>query len=261
MTYLVMETHLSYAVVMDEHGRLLKVANLNYQVGQTVENVFEMQIPEPVVQPRFKFVKTLAAMSAIVVIALGLYLLPQRTPFATVTLSINPRVEIQVGKNERITKIKALNEDGKTLIDQYDYSNKDVDKVTQELIHKAHSLGFFINTDAMSLHYNSKDKAWSETHSQNAQTTFAIEISDEYQITITIVDDSIQKVNVVVPTPEIIEPIVPIPKPDPTPTPKPSQPQDDDDDQDDNDDDDDDQDDDDDDQDDDDDDDDNYLKS
>ena len=39
MKYLVMECGLSYAVVLDQEGRFLKVANLNYQVGQTVEEV------------------------------------------------------------------------------------------------------------------------------------------------------------------------------------------------------------------------------
>ena len=32
MKYLVMETHPAYAVVLDEEGRFLKAANLQYQV-------------------------------------------------------------------------------------------------------------------------------------------------------------------------------------------------------------------------------------
>ena len=36
MKYLVMECHPAYAVVLDEKGRFLKVANLNYEPGQTV---------------------------------------------------------------------------------------------------------------------------------------------------------------------------------------------------------------------------------
>ena len=44
--YIVMEFHLSYAVVLDEDGRFLKVANRHYQVGQTVTDVIEMQIPQ-----------------------------------------------------------------------------------------------------------------------------------------------------------------------------------------------------------------------
>ena len=43
MKYLVMECHPAYAVVLDEKGRFLKVANLNYEPGQTVSSVIEMK--------------------------------------------------------------------------------------------------------------------------------------------------------------------------------------------------------------------------
>ena len=46
MKYLVVECGLSYAVVLDEEGRFLKVANLHYQVGQTVTDVIEMRLPD-----------------------------------------------------------------------------------------------------------------------------------------------------------------------------------------------------------------------
>ena len=38
MNYLVMECHTSYAVLLDEDGRFVKSANLNYEIGQTVRN-------------------------------------------------------------------------------------------------------------------------------------------------------------------------------------------------------------------------------
>lgn len=46
MKYIVMECHLSYAVVLDEYGRFLKVANLHYRTGQTVTHVIAMQEPD-----------------------------------------------------------------------------------------------------------------------------------------------------------------------------------------------------------------------
>ena len=36
MSYIVMECHSSYAILLDEEGRFLKAANLHYEVGQTV---------------------------------------------------------------------------------------------------------------------------------------------------------------------------------------------------------------------------------
>ena len=38
-----METHPAYAVVLDEEGRFLKAANLRYQVGDTVQEIVELQ--------------------------------------------------------------------------------------------------------------------------------------------------------------------------------------------------------------------------
>ena len=43
MRYLVMECGFSYAVVLDQQGRFLKVANLGYAVGQTVDSVIPFQ--------------------------------------------------------------------------------------------------------------------------------------------------------------------------------------------------------------------------
>ena len=42
MAYMVMECHPAYAVVLDSAGKFLKVANMNYSVGQTVTSVIEM---------------------------------------------------------------------------------------------------------------------------------------------------------------------------------------------------------------------------
>ena len=39
MKYLIMECHMAYAVVLDEDGRFLKAANMDYEVGQTVDTI------------------------------------------------------------------------------------------------------------------------------------------------------------------------------------------------------------------------------
>ena len=39
MTYLVMECHPSYAIVLDNEGRMIKAANLGYQEGQVVGEI------------------------------------------------------------------------------------------------------------------------------------------------------------------------------------------------------------------------------
>lgn len=41
MKYLVMECHPGYAVVLDDEGRFWKVANMGYEVGETVDDVIK----------------------------------------------------------------------------------------------------------------------------------------------------------------------------------------------------------------------------
>ena len=43
MSYLVMEVHPAYAVVLDQEGRFLKAANLHYQVGELVEQIVPLR--------------------------------------------------------------------------------------------------------------------------------------------------------------------------------------------------------------------------
>ena len=46
MTYLVMECHPSYAIVLDNEGRMIKAANLGYQEGQVVGEIIARQTPK-----------------------------------------------------------------------------------------------------------------------------------------------------------------------------------------------------------------------
>ena len=46
MTYLVMECHPSYAIVLDNEGRMIKAANLGYQEGQVVGEIIARQAPK-----------------------------------------------------------------------------------------------------------------------------------------------------------------------------------------------------------------------
>lgn len=63
MEYLVMECGLSYAVVLDSEGRFLKVPNLGYEVGQTLNNVVLQDAP-PQPRPLRKYLARWAAMAA-----------------------------------------------------------------------------------------------------------------------------------------------------------------------------------------------------
>ena len=63
MKYMVVECHPGYAVVLDDDGNFLKVANRKYEVGQLVTEVVPMQAPSR--KKTAKWVSTLVAGAGI----------------------------------------------------------------------------------------------------------------------------------------------------------------------------------------------------
>ena len=51
MNYLVMECRPAYAVVLGDDGVFQKVANMRYEVGQTVTDMIPLNLPMPQTPP------------------------------------------------------------------------------------------------------------------------------------------------------------------------------------------------------------------
>ena len=86
MKYLVMEIHPAYAVVLDEEGRFLKAANLHYQVGDTVQNIVELQMPKAKPLPIWKPLSGLAAAAACFCLVFFGYYQPNFTAYGTLRI-------------------------------------------------------------------------------------------------------------------------------------------------------------------------------
>ena len=147
MKYLVMACHTGYAVVLDEDGRFLKVANRRYAVGQTVTDVVQMRVPpaEPPAQRAARWLYPLAAAAACLLLALGLLLRGAQAPQAAVYLSINPQVRIGVNRSDTVVSLTGLNEDGMALLSGYRYWNKPLEQVCGELLDRAAAQGFLLD--------------------------------------------------------------------------------------------------------------------
>ncbi len=181
MKYLVMECHMSYAVVLDEQGRFLKAANCNYEVGQTVTDIVELRIPEQ--RKTIHWAKPLSAIAACLVLVLSLFLF--QGPYASVYLTINPEVRIDVNRNDVVMKVAGVNADGETLISGYDYRRKDLDTVMDELVNRAIDLGFLHEGGTVKLTLDGEAE-WVERHETHLQEQLNTQISDRITVTIDI---------------------------------------------------------------------------
>ena len=160
MEYLVMECHLSYAVVLDSRGRFRKVANLRYAVGQELDSVVPMEEPKRTVIPW----KPLVSMAAcLCVVCLWQMVL---LTMGTVLIQINPQVRLNVNRMERVISAEAVNADGAKVLFDYQPFGKTVEQVTQELTDRAAQMGYLTDGGEVHLTVDSKDDGW-KTETEN----------------------------------------------------------------------------------------------
>lgn len=202
MKYLVIKTHLSHAIVIDENGRYLKVANLNYEVGQTVYNIFEMNIEDKpfIISP--KVLATITTLAASFLIMFMVLINPIGQPYGSVVLSINPEVSISVNKDDIVTKLKPLNPDGEVLIEAYSFENKDLDTVFEELLEIAVDKGFLIEGETLSLTYDSKHAKWLSSQNTKLNGDYGHSISNKFKVSLIITNKKNNKSEIITPTPQ-----------------------------------------------------------
>lgn len=233
MTYLVMEVHPAYAVVLDTQGRFLKVANLHYEVGQRVDRVVTMPAPAQThIQP-WKPLVGIASLAACLCLVFFGYYRPNFSPYGTLRIQINPDVQMTLSRTQRVLELEGLNQDGWDLIEGYSYHNKDQDTVAQELVDRAIEMGYLSDGDTISITVDSSDTQW-----QDSETDYVIQLlQSQYGDSVTIQrgDTVVIPVTPSTPAPNTPAPTAPPPTPAP-PSATPYLPQDEDDDDDDRDD-------------------------
>ena len=147
MKYMVMECHPGYAVVLSDDGNFLKVANMHYEVGQTVADVIEMQYPLPEKKKKSRWIYTIAATAAcLALIITSVFRMGHGTAYASVYMRINPEVRIDVTRDDLVVGLDGVNEDGEKLADNYNFTEKKLDQVMDELVDKAADQGSQDNT-------------------------------------------------------------------------------------------------------------------
>lgn len=149
MTYLVMECHPAYAVVLDQAGRMIKVANMGYEVGQKVDYVIIQQTqPRPVWLRMAPLVA--AACLCLAVLGGGAYG-ACFAPYGTVRLTINPDVLMTVSYMDKVVRLEGLNDDGARLIDQLSYKGKNTEEITDILVERAMDMGYLTDGGTVSV--------------------------------------------------------------------------------------------------------------
>lgn len=187
MTYIVMECHPAFAVLMDEKGRFVKAANRRYEVGQTVTDPVLETAPRRRMVPSLKTVgRAVLAMAACLLIVLGVArFAASPSPYASVVMTINPSVRIDMDKNGAVTRTVGLNEDGKTLLEGYSFDKTGLAAVTEDLLERATAMGYLKENGTVSFEVTCSD-ASKKSHMEQTLVSCAQAMTAESKVTVEI---------------------------------------------------------------------------
>lgn len=169
MKYLVMEARPSYAILLDEEGRFVRAANLHYEPGQTVEHIVPMRTRTARGRGVLIWLPGMLAAACLVLMAAVLLRAPI-TPYASVYLTINPQVRIDVDRKSMTQGLEGVNQDGQDLVEGYDWKGKHLDQVTDELIDRAVDMGYLAPGGAITIDLEAEDEDWAVQTNQALQT-------------------------------------------------------------------------------------------
>ncbi len=184
MKYIVMECHRAFAVVLDEDGRFLKVANMHYEVGETVTEVIEMNVQPKKKQHRWVF--SLTAAAACLLLVVSFFFQTGYAAYASVYLTINPEIRIDVDREDVVLGLEAMNEDGTDFLSGYEYRNKKLDVVMDELVDRAIEMHYLREGGTVSLRLDAQDETWITSHKESMSTDLERHLTEKLTVTVEI---------------------------------------------------------------------------
>ena len=211
MNYLVMECRPAYAVVLGDDGTFLKVANMRYEVGQTVTDVVPLNLPETAAAPKTnhrRWISSLSALAACLVLVVTFVFFAGRMPYASVYMSINPEVRIDVNRRDDVVGVAGMNADGAVLLNGYDHKKKSLDTVMDELVDRAIHMGYLHEGGKITLSLDA-DAEWVIRHEPHLNQHLNEHLTDKITVTIDITPKEPAQAAPTAPTGIIVIPVGP----------------------------------------------------
>ena len=214
MRYLVLETHPAWAVVLDQDGRFIKAANMHYKVGQRVDQITQLEQPKAARTGLIRYIAGLAAAAAVFCAVFFGYYRPNYTPYGTVSITINPLIEMTVSRTERVLEAVGLNGDGQRLISGLELAGRSRAEATRQIVDEAIELGYLSPGESVTVSIDSADEDWLLREEELARA----ELTELYgdAITIYIGDETPQEPESPEAAQDDVEIIVPVPEDDAT---------------------------------------------
>lgn len=221
MSYIVMECHPGYVILLDEEGRFLKAANLHYEVGQTISHPVMMHDEAFKQKKMIQFITSGAAtIAACLLLFLGAgYYQSYMAAYSSIYLSINPEVQIDLNKHGMAVRLTGTNEDGRTLLEGYNGKGKDKVTIADELIDRAIEMGFLSEGGRIAFSIDTPDDVLFQEYGVQLRSEITSYLDGRISVTIEIYDHHTAKpaADESVPSTETAVPTVVTPNPSKNP--------------------------------------------
>lgn len=136
MKCVIVEIKNNYAAVLSDNGSIIKIRNNNYQIGE------EIEMKNTTKKSKNK-IYALAASAAATILIVGAGVYAYATPYSYVSLDVNPSIEYEVNRFDRVIDVTAVNDDGAEIINNLDLENKTIDEAIEDTITEINEQGYF----------------------------------------------------------------------------------------------------------------------
>lgn len=143
MRAVVTEIRDAFAAVLSDDGRIVKVKNQNYAIGQ----VITMRETNLVV--KHKIIPWVAAVFAVFMIGGG-SAYAYYSPYSYVSFDVNPSIEYTLNRFDRVLSVKAVNEDGQDILDEIgieNIENQSIEEAISRTVEEVSANGYFDGED------------------------------------------------------------------------------------------------------------------
>ncbi len=115
MEAVVLEIREKKAAVMTKDGRVIRVKDKGYEVGQNIS------LSSGISQMRsYRRLVPYAAAAAILFMSIGSGTYAYCMPYGTVSLDVNPSIEYTINRFDRVLSASGVNDDGSVILDELD---------------------------------------------------------------------------------------------------------------------------------------------
>lgn len=143
MKAVVLEIKNGFAAVLSDDGRIVKIKNSHYEIGQ------QILLSSKVIALRKKAALLVSSAAALILISTGVW--TYASPYAYVSLDVNPSIEYSVNRYDRVIHVNAVNADGDAILHKIKLDklkNRTIIEAVKKTVDEISDAGYFTKDTA-----------------------------------------------------------------------------------------------------------------